>query len=169
MDSNKRKTYDELVDYLESGQEKIKYPDRFAKFLRESPQLSNLLDGEGIDYETVVDQQKKSLAYQEIQNRMRMTAAAQNETHAHSRATANFDISTPRSQPAAEVEDFQTPVDDLVERINIEEMVAGEKALSKRNQIAKKKRTCKKHKEILPAGWRQQRRACQSHLGYLKN
>ena len=34
--------YDELVNYLQNKQEKIVYPDRFAKRIRESPQLSNL-------------------------------------------------------------------------------------------------------------------------------
>jgi len=45
----KRDTYNELIDYLQFGQEKITYPDRFAKRIRESPQISNLLDGEGLD------------------------------------------------------------------------------------------------------------------------
>ena len=44
----KRDTYNELIDYLQFKQEKIIYPDRFAKRLRESPQISNLLDGEGL-------------------------------------------------------------------------------------------------------------------------
>ena len=44
----KRDTYNELIDYLQFGQEKITYPDRFAKRIRESPQISNLLDGEGL-------------------------------------------------------------------------------------------------------------------------
>ena len=43
----KRDTYNELIDYLQFKQEKIIYPDRFAKRIRESPQISNLLDGEG--------------------------------------------------------------------------------------------------------------------------
>ena len=43
----KKETYDELIDYVMNKQEKIKYPNRTAKFLRESPQLSNLLDGDG--------------------------------------------------------------------------------------------------------------------------
>ena len=44
----KRETYDELVDFLLDKQPKIIYPDRRAKFIRNSPQLSNLLDGEGM-------------------------------------------------------------------------------------------------------------------------
>ena len=49
--------YDELVNYLQNKQEKIVYPDRFAKRVRESPQLSNLLDGEGFDIHDIQDQQ----------------------------------------------------------------------------------------------------------------
>ena len=49
--------YDELINYLQNKQEKIVYPDRFAKRVRESPQLSNLLDGEGFDIHDIQDQQ----------------------------------------------------------------------------------------------------------------
>ena len=49
--------YDELVNYLQNKQEKIVYPVRFAKRIRESPQLSNLLDGEGFDIHDIQDQQ----------------------------------------------------------------------------------------------------------------
>ena len=44
----KRDTYNELINYIQFKQEKIIYPDRFAKRIRESPQISNLLDGEGL-------------------------------------------------------------------------------------------------------------------------
>ena len=49
--------YDELVNYLQNKQEKIVYPDRFAKRIRESPQLSSLLDSEGFDIHDIQDQQ----------------------------------------------------------------------------------------------------------------
>lgn len=38
----RQNTYDEVVNYLESGQETIKYPDRTAKFLRNSPYMTQL-------------------------------------------------------------------------------------------------------------------------------
>ena len=41
----KRPTYNEIVDYLENDQPKIKYPDRTATFLRNSPYLSQF-DGD---------------------------------------------------------------------------------------------------------------------------
>ena len=52
-------SYDELIGYLEYGQEKITYPDRFFKQLRETPQLSNLLDGEGFSANDMNEQQMK--------------------------------------------------------------------------------------------------------------
>ena len=42
-------------------QEKIKYPNRTAKFLRESPQLSNLLDGNGEGLLEMEGQQKRQV------------------------------------------------------------------------------------------------------------
>ena len=42
-----RQSYDEIVDYLNNKQEKIIFPTRLAKSLRNSNQLSNLLDGDG--------------------------------------------------------------------------------------------------------------------------
>ena len=56
----KRETYDEIVDYLMSSQEKIKFPNRLAKQLRETPQLSNLLDGEGLGVFDIEQQQSRS-------------------------------------------------------------------------------------------------------------
>ena len=43
----KRPTLEAIVDYLANGQETIKYPDRFAKFIRNHPYLTQL-DGEGM-------------------------------------------------------------------------------------------------------------------------
>ena len=54
-----RPSYDELIGYLEYGQEKITYPDRFFKQLRETPQLSNLLDGEGFSVNDMNEQQMR--------------------------------------------------------------------------------------------------------------
>ena len=53
-DLRRRPTYEELINYIEIVKPKIKYPDRFATFLRNSHYLSqfgNLLD--------IEEQQKK--------------------------------------------------------------------------------------------------------------
>ncbi len=48
MEGLRRKdTYDGLVGYLDSGQERIKYPNRLATQLRNSHEILNLLDSEG--------------------------------------------------------------------------------------------------------------------------
>ncbi len=43
----KKDTYDGLVNYLDVGQERIKYPNRLATQLRNSHEILNLLDSEG--------------------------------------------------------------------------------------------------------------------------
>ena len=55
----KRDTYNEIIDYLQFHQEKITYPDRFAKRIRETPQLTNLLDGEGLGHAELQELDKK--------------------------------------------------------------------------------------------------------------
>ena len=51
----KKPTFNELINYLEIKQPKIKYPDRMATFLRNSHYLSQF-DGNLLDVE---EQQKK--------------------------------------------------------------------------------------------------------------
>ena len=72
----KRETYDEIIDYLMNKQEKIKMPNRLAKQLRESPQLSNLLDGDGEGVLDMEQQQKRVTIEIEKEHRIRETADA---------------------------------------------------------------------------------------------
>ena len=51
-----REHYDEIVGYLIGGQEMIRYPDRFAKQIRNSPYLTQL-DGDG--YMEMVELEEK--------------------------------------------------------------------------------------------------------------
>lgn len=76
----KRETYDEIVDYLENKQDKIKYPDRTAKQLRNSPQLSNLLDGNNEGYEEMEEQQKRHTKEITKETIIREVAGQNNET-----------------------------------------------------------------------------------------
>ena len=76
----KRETYDEIIDYLQNRQEKIKYPDRTAKRLRNSPQLSNLLDGNGGGSEEMDKQQSMQIKEMEKENVVRNMASQANET-----------------------------------------------------------------------------------------
>ncbi len=43
----KRDSYNSLVGYLDGGQERMMYPDRLATQLKNSHQMSNLVDSEG--------------------------------------------------------------------------------------------------------------------------
>ena len=70
----KKETYDEIVDYLMNKQENIKMHNRLAKQLRCSPQLSNLLDGDGAGLQDIEDQQKREA--KEIEKIQRIRDAA---------------------------------------------------------------------------------------------
>jgi len=53
----KKPTYDELVEYIDEDKDKIRYPNRAAKRLRESPELA-FLDGEGL---VEIEQQQQNI------------------------------------------------------------------------------------------------------------
>ena len=55
----KRPTYNELIDYLENDQPIIKYPDRTATFLRNSPYLSKYDDPSMLDLEEQENQMER--------------------------------------------------------------------------------------------------------------
>jgi hypothetical protein len=76
----KRETYNEIVEYLQYGQEKIKYPDRSAKQLRESPQLSNLLDGDGAGLMDMEEEQDMGMKRQQMELKVRGLAKSQKAT-----------------------------------------------------------------------------------------
>jgi len=64
----KRETYEELINYLEHGQELIRYPNRQATQLRDSPYMTQL-DGEGM--RTLEQQQLNAMKEQEKDRIMR--------------------------------------------------------------------------------------------------
>jgi hypothetical protein len=64
----KRDTYEEIIDYLQDKQQVTKYPDRWAKRIRESPYLTQL-DGEGML--EIRDQQEEAMKEQEKEHRIR--------------------------------------------------------------------------------------------------
>ena len=92
----KRDTYDEIIDYLQNKQEKIKYPNRLAKQVRNTPQLSNLLDGNNEGYEDMEEQQKRNTKEIEKETIIRNIAGSSNTTAQVLRADANVgtDINT---------------------------------------------------------------------------
>ena len=74
----KRPTYNEVVNYLENEQPKIKYPDRRATFLRNSPYLSQFDGDSWID----LDEQEQAINKEKLkQITLKDVAASQGETH----------------------------------------------------------------------------------------
>ena len=56
----KRKTYDEIVNIIQDGHDKIKYPNRKASFLMRTNQFLSLLDRGGLD------EQENNIAKQKV-------------------------------------------------------------------------------------------------------
>ena len=98
-----RQTYDELVDYLLDKQPKIIYPDRRAKFIRNSPQLSNLLDGDGMGAIYWEEQQINRMKQEQTEHAIRQA----NGTAQHLRSAPTI-----RNIPHYSIAD-----DDLDERV----------------------------------------------------
>ncbi len=74
---HKRDSYDGLIDYLEDKQEIIKYPDRDAKFVRDSPQYQQLLNEGFVEVE---EQQLKQIKAEQETHAVIRTANDTNET-----------------------------------------------------------------------------------------
>ncbi len=74
---HKRDSYDGLIDYLENKQEIIKYPDRDAKFVRDSPQYQQLLNEGFVEVE---EQQLKQIKAEQETHAVIRTANDTNET-----------------------------------------------------------------------------------------
>ena len=63
-----RANYDDIQDYLDNKQQRVKYPDRDALRIRNSHQLSNLLDGDGMGFWDLEKMQMKKIQAQEEEN-----------------------------------------------------------------------------------------------------
>ena len=92
----KKETYEELVNYLLNDQEVIKYPNRYAKQLRESPYLTQL-DGEGMGQMEL--QQENKFKEEQRQNTIRQVASTTTQSASGVRAEMHhretFSQSTP--------------------------------------------------------------------------
>ncbi len=92
----RRETYEEIINYLENEQEIIKYPNRTAKFLRDSPYLTQL-DGEG--QRTLEEQQLNTLKQQEKDKILREMGYKADGTVSRAERAATFDMATPPPTP----------------------------------------------------------------------
>ena len=92
----RRETYEEIINYLENEQEIIKYPDRRAKFLRDSPYLTQL-DGEGI--RTLEEQETGAIRQRAKDDMLRELGYKADGTVSRAERAATFDIGTAPSTP----------------------------------------------------------------------
>ena len=72
----RRQTYSEIIDYIENDPDKIQYPNRAAKYLRNTFQLSQL-DGMG---QALLEQQEANEMAERVKDYQLKELADQNET-----------------------------------------------------------------------------------------
>ena len=111
----KRDTYNEIIDYLENRQEKIRYPNRMAKFIRNSPQLSNLLDGEGMGVAQLEEQQKNQMKEIMKEHAIRETASSSNGTAQEFRSVSEKSYSV---QSSDAVRDYYDAMQDFNDQLS---------------------------------------------------
>ena len=132
----KRETYDEIIDYLMNKQEKIKMPNRLAKQLRNSPQLSNLLDGEGEGALEMEEQQRRAATEVERQRLIRENANLDGGVTERS-------AFQPRTRASAPTQFFDLSANDFEDDIDMAV------ALSKKQEEGKKFKMSEQLKEHL--------------------
>ena len=84
----KRPQYDEMIDEIELKQPKIKYPDRVAQFMRNTPYLSQF-DGEQ-SFINMEEQESNMAKEQVLQQAIRLMAGRNGSTHASIRARTSM-------------------------------------------------------------------------------
>jgi hypothetical protein len=112
----KRETYDQIVDNLRNRQEKVRFPNRLAKQIRNSPQLSNLLDGDGMG---VVDMEKHQLNVmkeQQKENAIRQAGGTAQVLRAlgETRRTQHYSIA---GDNESQMDDFQDAISNATDSI----------------------------------------------------
>ena len=88
----KRPTYNQVVDYLENEQPKIRYPDRRATFLRNSPYLSQFDGDSWIDLE----EQQSNITKEQLKEAEIKRLSAISRATAQVLRTEHHSIGTPQ-------------------------------------------------------------------------
>ena len=116
----KRPQYDEMIDEIEFKQPKIKYPNRVAQFMRNTPQLSQF-DG---DYSFLsMEEQESNIAKEQIlQQAIKLMASRNGLTRASLQAKTSVETSYP---PPSDYEspgdgDFTDYADSEIHRREVE-------------------------------------------------
>lgn len=108
-----RPNYDELINYLQTGQETIRYPDRFAKLLRESPYLTQL-DGQGM--EEMDEQQRQIKRHEQLMNAIEQVASNTKQSRHLLQAEQSQNQTVPSAPvQTPDVSGFQSAVDETIE------------------------------------------------------
>jgi len=112
----KRETYDQVVDNLRNRQERVRFPNRLAKQIRNSPQLSNLLDGDGMGLVEMEKHQLNRMKEEQKEHAVRQAASQEGGTAQVYRAlgpnenTEFYDIVTDNQ---SQVDDFQDAISNV--------------------------------------------------------
>lgn len=93
----KRQTYEEVIDYIENDQDKLQYPDRTAKLLRNTFELSQL---DGVGMHIMEQQQLRELIEREKLHYLRQMAN-NSDSFKLLKAKHDNDIEKPRGGPPA--------------------------------------------------------------------
>ncbi len=108
-----RPNYDELINYLQTGQETIRYPDRFAKLLRESPYLTQL-DGQGM--EEMDGQQRQIKRHEQLMNAIEQVASNTKQSRHLLQAEQSQSQQVPRAPvETPDVSGFHSAVEQTIE------------------------------------------------------
>ena len=116
----KRPQYEEMIDEIELKQPKIKYPDRVAQFMRNTPYLSQF-DG---DQSCInMEEQESNMAKEQVlQQAIKLMAGRNKLTHASLRARTRED--RPSYPPPSDYEsvdsDFTGYADSEIQRREVE-------------------------------------------------
>ena len=81
-----RPNYSQLIDYLQNGQETIRYPDRFAKQMRNSPYMTQL---DGVE---IMTQQGEIQKAQDRETAIRALASRSGQTANELRLTSSSQV-----------------------------------------------------------------------------
>ena len=91
----KRPQYDEMIDEIELKQPKLKYPNRVAQFMRNSPYLSQF-DGDQ-SFINMEEQESNIAKEQMLQQAMKLLASRNGLTHSLLQARSSISNSSVRS------------------------------------------------------------------------
>ena len=103
----RRQTYEEVIDYIENDNDKIKYPDRTAKQLRNTFELSQL---DGVGMQLMEQQQFQEMKEREKEHLLRQIASNTSRSITETRATEETEPSTTQFQsPQNTTQSLRTP------------------------------------------------------------